>query len=278
MGILNCQSSFMMQNKNRFVLILSVGVLIFLSSCVPNRRIVYFQEMKENATPVDSFKYDRSQYRLQKNDIVSIDVKSPRNDEFVKFFTSSSTQGNQASIGAQTGGDLFYVTGYTINDSGYITFPVIGQFKMEGLTTAEASFKLDSMLKTLQSDAQVIVRIGGLRITLLGEFHRPGKMVVMQNQLTLFEAIALGGDLTEVAKRDKVMLLRQYPDGAKLHYLNVLDKNIVNSPYYFLQPNDLLYVEPLKRRAYGVGVNGLQTLTTALTLITTTLLLINYIK
>lgn len=278
MGILNCQSSFMMQNKNRFVLILSVGVLIFLSSCVPNRRMVYFQEMKENAAPVDSFIYNRSLYRLQKNDIVSIDVKSPRNDEFVKFFTSSSVQGNQASIGAQTGGDLFYVTGYTINDSGYITFPVIGQFKMEGLTTAEASFKLDSILKTLQSDAQVIVRIGGLRITLLGEFRRPGKMVVMQNQVTLFEAIALGGDLTEVAKRDKVILLRQYPDGAKLHYLNVLDKNIVNSPYYFLQPNDLLYVEPLKRRAYGVGVNGLQTLTTTLTLITTTLLLINYIK
>jgi polysaccharide export outer membrane protein len=268
----------MIQNKNSAVLILLAGVLIFFGSCVPNKRIVYFQEMNENAAPVDSFKYDRSQYRLQKNDIVSIDVKSPRNDEFVKFFTSASGQGGQAAIGAQTGGDLFYVTGYTINDSGYITFPVIGQFKMEGLTTAEASFKLDSTLKILQSDAQVIVRIGGLRITLLGEFNRPGKLVVMQNQVTIFEAIALGGDLTEVAKRDKVVLLRQYPDGAKLHYLNVLDRNIVNSSFYFLQPNDLLYVEPLKRRAYGVGVNGLQTLTTTLTLITTTLLLINYIR
>ncbi|HYG14799.1 MAG TPA: polysaccharide biosynthesis/export family protein [Bacteroidia bacterium] len=259
------------------MLIVLAGVLFFLGSCVPNKRIVYFQEMEENAAPVDSFKYDRSQYRLQKNDIVSIDVKSPRNDEFVKFFTSSGPTG-QAAIGAQTGGDLFYVTGYTINDSGYITFPVIGSFKMEGLTTSEASFKLDSTLKTLQSDAQAIVRIGGLRISLLGEFSRPGKLVVMQNQLTIFEAIALGGDLTEVAKRDKVILLRQYPNGAKLHYLNVLDKNIVNSPYYFLQPNDLLYVEPLKRRAYGVGVNGLQTLTTTLSLITTTLLLLNYLR
>lgn len=267
----------MIQTKNRAVLLVLAGVLLFFGSCVPNKRIVYFQEMKDNAAPVDSFKYDRSQYRLQKNDIVSIDVKSPRNDEFVKFFTSGA-QANQANIGAQTGGDLFYVTGYTINDSGYITFPVIGPFKMEGLTTEEASHKLDSTLKTLQSDAQAIVRIGGLRITLLGEFKRPGKLVVMQNQLTIFEAIALGGDLTEVAKRDKVVLLRQYPDGAKLHYLNVLDKNIVNSPYYFLQPNDLLYVEPLKRRAYGVGVNGLQTLTTTLTLLTTTLLLLNYFR
>lgn len=253
-------------------------VILFLGSCISNKKLVYLQEKDKAATYVDSFKFDRSQYRLQANDNINVDVKTA-NTEFAAMFTNTSMGGqNIASIGGTTGGDLFYTQGYNINDSGDIFFPLIGKVNVAGLTLLEAGNKVETELRRFESDVQVVARLGGIRFSILGEVNRPGKFVALQNQITIFEAIALGGDLKEIARRDKIALVRQYPGGAKIHYIDVLDKNIITSPYYFLQPNDFIYVEPLKRRAYGVGVNGLQTLTTVLTLISTTLVLVTFIN
>lgn len=253
-------------------------VMLLFSSCISNRRVVYFQEKSNAAQYSDTFKYDRKQYKLQASDIVQADVYTA-DPSFSKLFSSSTTASpNISSQGAMNGGDLFYTIGYSLNDSGDIQFPLLGKVHLAGLTLEEAQKKLEKEIRVMLTDAQVVLRIGGLRFSLLGEFNRPGKFVIMQNQVNVFEALAIGGDLKEIAKRDKIVLLRQYPDGARIHYIDVLDKNIINSPYYFLQPNDILYAEPLKRRAYGIGVNGLQTFTTALTLLSTTLLLISYIN
>ena len=106
------------------------------------------------------------------------------------------------------------------------------------------------------------MKLGGIRFSALGEFNAPGKRVVLQYQATIFEAIALSGDLTQLARRDKVKLIRQYPQGTKIHSLNLLDQSIIGSPFYFIQPNDVLYAEPLPQKSYGLGVNGAQTIST----------------
>lgn len=264
--------------KHSYKLVAVLLVSLFLGSCISNKKVVYLQEKNEGVAYVDSFKFDRSLYKLQANDIINIDVAGT-NENFVKVFqiANQATQnlGNQA---ANFGGDLFYTMGYNINDSGYIKFPLIGDIKVAGLNMFEVEDKIEKELKLYEADMHVVARFGGIRISLLGEFNRPGKYVVMQNQVNIFEAIATGGDLKEIARRDKIVLLRQYPGGAKLHYIDVLDKNVVNSPYFYLQPNDVLYVEPLKRRAYGVGVNGLQTLTTLLSIISTTLVVVTFLN
>jgi polysaccharide export outer membrane protein len=95
----------------------------------------------------------------------------------------------------------------------------------------------------------------------------------MQNQVTIFEAIALGGDLNAVANREDVKLIRQYPEGTRVHRLNLLDQSIVGSPHYFIQPNDVIYVEPLPQRSWGIGVTGAQTLTTIMSTLSTSLAL-----
>lgn len=261
--------------------ILPIVILIFsclfFGSCITNKKIQYLQEIDSKTNYADTIKFNRSQYRLQVNDIINIEIKT-RNTEFAALFGNNNLAGagNIGNVAGGGGGDLFYTVGYTISDSGSINFPFLGKVDIAGLTITEVSEKLEKELRVFQVDALAIVRLGGLRFTLLGEFNRPGKYVILQNQVSIFEALATGGDLKEIARRDRVTLVRQYPDGVRIHYINVLDKNLINSPYYFLQPNDLLYVEPLKRRAYGIGVNGLQTLTTALSVISTALLLINY--
>ncbi len=254
--------------------------ILFLGSCVPNKRLVYLQEKDKNATYTDSFTYNRSQYKLQVNDNVNIEIKTLNpNPEFTAIFTAATSgMQNIASAAGGQGGDLFYTLGYNINDSGYIIFPLLGRVDIVGLTLPEAALKIQNELHKIETGILVVVRLGGIRFSILGEVNHPGKFSALQSQLTLFEAIALAGDMKEIARRDKIALVRQYPNGAKIHYLDILDKNIINSPYYFIQPNDFIYVEPLERRAYGVGVNGLQTLTTVLTLISTTLVMVAYIN
>ncbi len=264
--------------KQQFKFTIFLLVTLFLGSCISNKKVVYLQEKDDNVSYSDSFKLDRKLYRLQTNDIINIDVIGA-NKEFTSFFTfDNQAAQNMGNVSAAQGGDLFYTSGYTINDSGYINFPVIGLIKVDGLTVFQAEKKIGEEIKKLQSGVYVVVRIGGVRFSLLGEFNRPGKYVVMQNQVNIFEALATGGDLKEIARRDKIVLLRQYPDGAKIHYIDILDKNVINSPYFYLQPNDVLYVEPLKRRAYGVGVNGLQTLTTILSILSATLVVVTFIN
>lgn len=264
--------------KQQLKLTIFLLTTLFLGSCVSNKKVVYLQEKNEGVAYSDSFKFDRKAYRLQPNDIINIDVAGA-NTEFAKFF-SFSNQGVQSlgNVSANQGGDLFYTSGYNISDSGYIKFPVLGLIKVDGLTIFEIEEKIEKELKLFESEMRVMVRLGGIRFSLLGEFNRPGKYVIMQNQVSIFDALATGGDLKEIARRDKIVLLRQYPDGAKIHYLDLLDKNVLNSPYFYLQPNDVVYVEPLKRRAYGVGVNGLQTLTTILSILSTTLVVVTFVN
>ena len=121
----------------------------------------------------------------------------------------------------------------------------------------------------------VRVRLGGIRYGALGEFNRPGKYTILQNRVTIFEAIANAGDMTTLAKRSEVVLVRQYPEGSRAYTINLLDKDINSSEYFFVRPNDLLYAEPLKKKSWGTGITFAQTLQLVLALATVVLLYLN---
>ena len=139
----------------------------------------------------------------------------------------------------------------------------------------EISRELDKYFTN--SDYFIRVKLGGIRYSALGEFRRPGKFVVLQDRMTIFEAIANAGDLTVVAKRDEVLLIRQYPEGTKLHRINQNDRNLIHTPYYFIQPNDQIYVEPMRVRELGAGENISQSLQLIVTSITAAALVLNLI-
>ena len=183
------------------------------------------------------------------------------NPDVNELFNPSSLGGAQlAQVTAQSGGDIFYITGYSVSSEGDIDIPFVGSVKIGGLSLAMAHEAIDSKIKELFTNYHLQVKLGGVRFSVLGEFQQPGKHVVMQNQVTIFEAIAIGGDLTVTANREEVQLIRQYPDGTRVHRLNLTDQSIVGSPYYFMQPNDVLYAEPLPQRSWGLGITGAETL------------------
>ena len=241
------------------------------SSCVPVKKMIYLQSEEEIKDKV--FEYQKEEYRLQENDILDVQIRS-MNEEANKLFSIQGQAGQQAmQVGAQNGGDLYYMTGYTVNQNGAIELPYIGEVTVKGKTLKEAKAAVDTEVAKFFKNYYLQVKLGGIRFSTLGEFNRSGKHVILQNQATIYEAIALSGDLTPLAKRDEIRLIRQYPDGTKIHTMNLLDQSIIGSPYYFIQPNDVLYAEPLPQKAYGFGVTGAQTITTLVSALSSSLAL-----
>ena len=242
-----------------------------VSSCVPVKKMIYLQSEEEIKDKV--FEYQKEEYRLQENDILDVQIRS-MNEEANRLFTIQNQGGGQnMQAGMRSGGDLYYMTGYTVNDNGAIELPYIGEVSVKDKTLKQAKEAINVEVSRYFKTYYLSVKLGGIRFSTLGEFNNNGKQVILQNQATIYEAIALSGDLTPLAKRDEIRLIRQYPDGTKIHTINLLDQSIIGSPYYFIQPNDVLYAEPLPQKAYGFGVTGAQTITTLVSALSSSLAL-----
>ena len=264
-----------MNKYNLKWLLLVCSIIIAMQACVPKKKMVYLQtNANEKIDSTQVFDYHVEKYKLQVNDILDVQVRSLAKEANEAFGNGSSSSGQAVNATSNSGGDLYYITGYSINDYGYVDLPIIGEVKVLGLTIPEAKDEIEKSVKRYFSKFYLMVKLGGIRYSALGEFNRPGKYVLLQNQATIFEAIANAGDLTTVAQRDQVTLIRQYPDGTRIHKLNLLEQNIIGSPYYFIQPNDVIYVEPMKQKSFGVGVTGAQTITTVISVVSTSLALI----
>lgn len=259
--------------KSAFFLILIAG----LASCVSNEKIIYLQNL-EGKKPIpegELIAYEIPEYKLQYNDIIDVNIKTE--DDIIKNgFTPSNMQNPQMMQLAQTGGDVYYMTGYTVDKNGNIRLPIVGEVAVKDKSVEEAREAIEAKLRSyITSEVYVKVKLGGIRYSALGEFRRPGKFTILQDRMTIFEAIANAGDLSNIAKRDEVLLIRQYPEGTKLHRINLNDRQIVQSPFYFIQPNDQLYAEPMKVREVGAGENAAQSLSLIISAITVSVLLIN---
>jgi len=155
---------------------------------------------------------------------------------------------------------------------------LIGEVKLEGLTIEEAKILVEEEVRKYVKEGEyfVRVRLGGVRFSALGEFNNSGKFTILQNRVTIFEAIAFAGDLSRLANRNEVLLIRQYPDGSQIHKINLLDRSLLTSEYYWL--NDLIYAEPMKVREIGAGSTLVETLTLLSTSITAIALILTLVQ
>jgi polysaccharide export outer membrane protein len=243
------------------------------------------QELEGSTGPlVESSKkypYQIEDYLLQINDIVEINIKTT--DSNLNLIFGSITNGNQSSAitgGGQSAGDAFFMNGYTIGDDGMVEVPLIGKLKIVGLTADESKILVEKEVEKYvnKNEFFVRVRLGGVRYSALGEFNKSGKYTILQNRVTIFEAIAFAGDLNRSAKRNEILLVRQYPDGSQIHKINLLDRNLLGSEYFFLKPNDLIYAEPMKVREIGAGNTFVETFTIITSTITAFALIFTLVR
>lgn len=257
--------------------LLWIALLFFAGSCISNKRITYLQNLPGNAPiELDEFiPFAQVDYRyvLQPFDIVDIDYASS-NEELTRAF---EFQGSRSMRGGGMGGgagDIFYFTGYSIDQDGYILLPKLGKVKISSLTEEEARVKVQEAISFyFKEEVFVKLRIGGIRFTALGEFSSSGTKVIMKNRATIFDALALSGESNILARKNKLFLLRQYDGGMKIHQVNLNDRALLASDFFFIQPNDILYLEPMKIRQFGNADNFSTSLGLIIS-VTTSLLLI----
>ncbi len=246
----------------RFLLGITLIFSILLSSCITNKDVVYLQD---KGTPVNDsllVKELSKPYRVQVNDIVSINVKAI--DEEVKKLVSlfNPTEGTRPAQGQQ---DLYF-SGFTVDLHGNIKFPILGDINVLGYTIDEIAAKVkdEILTKYLKSTTQIFVtvKLAGLRYTVTGEVGGTGVFTLFQDRVNIIEALANAGDIENTGDRTDVLIIRQYPQGQKIHHIDLTDVAALQSPYYYIQPNDMILVKPLKRKAIGAGETATQTLTT----------------
>lgn len=248
-------------------------VLFLTTSCIGNKDVIYLQG-KANQQQTTVEQVVQKPYRIQSNDVVSIRIKA-LDQKLVEMFNVS------ASGAVSTSSDGLYFDGYTVDEHGNIRVPVLGEVAVLGLTLDEIRVKIEKQLLTdyfnKEADIFVIAKLAGLRYTINGEIRSPGTKTLLQDKVTILEAIANSGDIAITGNRKDVMIVRQYPHGTEMHSIDLTSVDAIKSPYYYVQPNDYIYIKPIKQKNWGVGINGLQSFTTiisAFSLILTTYLLV----
>jgi polysaccharide biosynthesis/export protein len=262
-----------MNFRVRSMIWLVVLIPVILSSCVSNKKYVYLQDKGKNqATHLEAAV---EHYRIQPNDILHITIRSM--DEKANQVFNVSNIGFGANTGVLS--DMtFFLNGYTVDKNGAIDLPVIGKLPVAGLTLPEIKVVVEKAVTRYFSDSYVNVKQAGINYSILGEVIRPGRYTLYQNHVNIFEAVAQAGDLNVVANRRQVKILRQHVDGPKIHAIDLTDRNIITSPYFYLQPNDIVYVEPLKVRSLGTGTTGFSSFQAILSVLTLTTLVLNIFK
>ena len=256
-------------------LVVVLGLIIFASSCVPTKRLKYLQESEAAVDSVISVERIQKPYRIQVNDLLSIRVKA-LDQELVGMFNPIGEENPNA-----TGEERLYYDGFLVNEHGNIRVPTLGEVNVLGYTVDEVREKLEKQLLEEyfreQANIFVTVKLAGIRYTTIGEIGS-GSQVIYKETVTIMEAIANAGDISEFGDRTDVVILRQYPGGQqKRHHIDLTSLDAVDSPYYYIQPNDLIIVNPLPQKALGLGTTGLEafrTVTTVLAFLTSTILLI----
>ncbi len=263
--------------KVSYLLILAV-LAVMMSSCGSTKNVAYFQNS-------DSINFDKSRFlydaHIMPKDQLTITVSTTDAEAAVPFNLTVPTP---YTVGQRTSYNQASLQSYLVDNEGYIVFPIIGSVKVGGKTKSEAEKMIQEMIRPYMSETEnpiVTVRMSSYSVSVLGEVNRPGSFQVSREKITILEALAQAGDLTIYGVRDKVKLIREDATGKKeIHTLSLNDANIINSPYYYLQQNDVVYVEPNKVKAQNSSVGSMTTLWFSATsiLISLTSLLYNILK
>ncbi|MEM6965971.1 MAG: polysaccharide biosynthesis/export family protein [Bacteroidota bacterium] len=245
------------------------------SSCVKHRQMSMLQLSREkkigipetyqivNESAIQHF--DR--YRVQAFDQLMIRINAFDGDT-EKFLNRQFADEGGAGGNMDYSPAAVYFNSYTINEKGTLELPLVGEIKVEGLTTEEIRRKLDKAFKPYFKYPAASVKLANLRATILGEVERPGVVYLYDERMTIIDLISSAGDFTAFANIEKVKLVRQTQQGIQTVYINFTNPKFLESEYYFVEPHDFLYVEPLKQKSLDSSANTVGVIASAVSIAT----------
>lgn len=228
---------------------LAFGLLVIgFSSCISQKQITYFQSPATDSTGLAEQITNRYIPIIQPNDLLSINVNSlnPEASSFFNPYAAAERMPSFQTVNGQV--PVTAVVGYLVDTQGNIQLPLMGKIKVLGLTSGGAQELIQEKLKNFLKEPTVAVRFLNFKVSVLGEVTRPSMFSVPNEQMTLTEALSLAGDITIYGRRDNVMVIRETNGKREFGRVNMNQRDLFKSPYYYLHPNDVIYVEPGKAR------------------------------
>lgn len=223
----------------------AIFCVVFLSSCVPRKELIYFQNSNDEIIKKDNFTI-----KYKKNDELRIDVSSS-DAEAVKPFNLSIV--SYAAATGAAGGQALQQT-FFIDNSGEINFPLLGKIKLEGLEWSEAIDLLTEKLKVYVKDVTININIMNFRVNVLGDVRNPGSYLIPNGRISILDAIALAGDLNITGVRT-IEIKRETKDGIISGTLDLKSPDLFASPFYYLRQNDVVYILPNGPKSQSASFN-----------------------
>jgi len=236
---------------------LYTGIFLLLQACVPMKKLIYLQD--DNTRP---HKKELTEYVFKKKDMIYLRIKT-RDEKLNELFNP----GQNTNLSVQSGN--LYFTSYIVDDEGYIEIPVIGKIRAAGKTAEQLKEEIKQYLLTHYfknpQDVYVMLKPAGIVVTVLGEVKKPGTINILKENATILEAVAQAGDIELTGNRTDIMILREQTDGTRLiGHIDLTKRKALNSPFYYLHNNDLIYVKPLPQKTIGTGTTLVNTLSTVM--------------
>jgi len=221
--------------------LICVSLLLILSSC-SKRNLVYFSDLPkstESNTPINNYLAPK----IQPDDILSVSVSSlnPESNVLFNNVLLPSTSANTNVIAAKID------EGYLVDKDGFINFPVIGKINLAGLTKEQATEKMTGLIKEHVKNPIVNIRFLNFKVTVIGEVTKPSTFTVATEKINVLEALGMAGDMTAYGRRETVLIIREKGGIRTTARINLNNKDVLTSPYFYLQQNDIVYVEPDNR-------------------------------
>jgi polysaccharide export outer membrane protein len=232
----------------KVVVLQMLGILLLLSSCAAKKDILYLNGLKAN----DTANFQWSDVIIQPNDILS--VKITADDMLLAMpYNLSSGTGQQNVQGTQ-----LLLQGYLVSNEGKINIPVLGEVEVKELTYTQIEEKIQKELiaKQLLKNPIVVCRILNAKVTILGEVRSPGTYTFYENNLTILQALGLAGDLNITGVRKTIKVIRLENNKQLVGEIDLTQKNWMNSPFYFIKPNDVIVVDPNTAKVKSAGIIG----------------------
>jgi polysaccharide biosynthesis/export protein len=245
-------------NSKKSILYLNIVVLLFLASCVSQKNIKLIQE-KVNKEMTSQFENPRiTSYRVQPGDnlyvrVYSVDPKTS------KFF--------QADFPYLMNSTYQYLNTFVVDENGYIAFSFIEKLYVKGLSIPEVQKALQAQLDLYFKETTAFVKLVNFQVGVLGEVNTPGNFTIEQDQITILQAIGLAKGITDFGNYKKVKLVRQTSKGSEVYLVDLTDNKLLESPYYYLVPNDVVYIEPRNAKSWAYSQFPYQTFVYFLSLV-----------
>ncbi|GAB1416561.1 polysaccharide biosynthesis/export family protein [Paludibacter sp.] len=267
----------------KYFIILAV---VILSGCKAYEQVAYLQQSGSQAILSDSVQSPIPDPLIKNGDLLMITINSNTPEAAMPFNLPLIPSGETArSYSGGNGSYLSYGMGmqnFLVDMNGDMTFPVIGKIHVAGLTKLELEKKIKSAIfpKYITEEPIILIRYMNFKVSVLGEVARPGSFYIDNEKISILEALATAGDMTIFGKRNSVLLIREDGEKRETVRLDLRDKNLVNSPYYYLQQNDVIYVEPNDAKARSSAISSAESLSISIvgTLISIATLVINILR